>query len=99
MNCGRAFTAVFISAAFLWTLTLSVSPQLHERIHRDANRIEHTCAVTFVASGTYEHSAPAATAPASAASVFAPVADLNPTWVESPFLRASIFEHAPPASS
>lgn len=99
LNRGHAFTAVFISAAFLWTLALSVSPQLHERIHRDANRIEHTCAVTFVTSGTYDYSAPPAIVPATAASVFAPVADLNSIWVSSPFLRASIFEHAPPANS
>src|SRR5713101_5533636 len=52
----RAFVAVVTSAAFLWTLTLSVSPQLHERIHPDANRVDHSCAVTFVASGNYNHS-------------------------------------------
>jgi hypothetical protein len=96
MNCGRAFTAVFISAAFLWTLTLSVSPQLHERIHRDANRIEHTCAVTFVTSGTYEHSAPPPVLPQPIATTVSRVAVLNPTWILSAFLSASVFEHAPP---
>lgn len=96
---GRALIAAFISATFLWTLALSVSPQLHERIHRDASRVEHNCAVTFVASGTYEHSAPPLIVPAVIATAFARVANLNSIWVESAFLGASIFEHAPPANS
>jgi hypothetical protein len=94
---ARAFTAVFVSAAFLWTLTVSVSPQLHERIHRDADRIAHTCAVTFVASGSYDHAAhgPLISAPAPAVP-FSKVPALTPQWVESPFSLARIFEHAPP---
>lgn len=96
----RAFIAAFVSAAFLWTLALSVSPQLHERVHPDANRIEHTCAVTFVASGSYDHVVPVPiiSAPSTAAE-FSQIPALNPIWVPSPFLSASIFEHAPPAHS
>jgi len=52
----RALIGLLASAAFLWTLTLSVSPQLHERIHPDANRIDHSCAITFIASGSYNYS-------------------------------------------
>ena len=92
-----AFVAALLGLAFAWALVLSVSPQLHERIHPDANRVEHSCAVTFVASGTYEHSAPPPVIPQTVAITFARVADLNPTWVLSAFLGASIFEHAPPA--
>ncbi len=58
----RAFVGVLASAAFLWTLVLSVSPQLH-------------------------------------VDQFSPISALTPQWVESPFLVASIFEHAPPAHS
>jgi hypothetical protein len=97
-NRGRAFTAVFVAAAFLWTLALSVSPQLHERIHRDANRVEHSCAVTFIASGSYDHSAPAPLIGAAVPAVhFSKISALTSQWVESPFVLASIFEHAPPA--
>jgi hypothetical protein len=97
-NRGRAFVAAFTGAAFLWTLVLSVSPQLHERIHRDANRVDHSCAVTFVASGNYNHCpvAPLVNAPVLVAQ-FSTIPALTPQWVESPFLHASIFEHAPPA--
>jgi hypothetical protein len=47
---------MFVSAAFLWMLMLGVSPRLHARVHSDANRIEHACAVTFVTSGSYNYS-------------------------------------------
>ena len=96
----RAFVAAFASAAFIWTLALSVSPQLHERIHPDANRVDHSCAVTFVASGSFNHSIqpPLITEP-PVRFEFQKLSALNPISVESPFLLARIFEHAPPADS
>jgi len=95
---SRALVAAFLSAAFLWTLALSASPQLHERFHPDANRAEHSCAVTFVVSGSYDHvvPAPVVSSPVEAAQ-FSTIPALDPQWVRSPFLAASIFEHAPPA--
>ena len=96
----RASVAILAAAAFLWTLTLSASPQLHERIHPDANQVEHTCAATFVASGSCHH------APAGALLIRAPVPinefkvpELSPRWIWPLFLVASVFEHAPPANS
>jgi hypothetical protein len=56
-NRGRQFVAICVSAAFLWALALSASPQLHQRVHKDANRVEHNCAVTMIASGSYNHAA------------------------------------------
>jgi hypothetical protein len=97
-NRGRAFVAGFVSAAFLWALALSASSQLHQRVHPDANRAEHSCAVTMVGSGSYNYSAhvPLVSAPAPAVQ-FSKIPTLTPQWVASPFLGASIFEHAPPA--
>ena len=94
----RAFFGVLASIAFLWTLALSASPQLHERIHPDANRANHVCAVTLITAGNYDHSpaAPLLSIPIlvdQSSSVLA----LTPKWVESAFLLASVFEHAPPA--
>ena len=99
-NLGPAFVATCASVAFLWVLALSVSPQLHACLHSDANRTEHSCAVTMIASGSYDHSAhlPLISAPTPAIQ-FSKVLALTPQWVESPFLGASIFEHAPPLSS
>ena len=94
----RACIAVFAAGAFLWTLALSASPQLHQRVHRDANRGDHICAVTMVASGNYDHSP---SAPLVSVSTLvdqsSSVPALTPQWVESLFLVAGIFEHAPPA--
>jgi hypothetical protein len=97
-NHGRAFIAVCVFAAFLWTLALSASPQLHQRVHPDAGRVEHNCAVTMIASGSYNHAAhaPLVSAPAPAVQ-FSKIPALTPCWVQSPFLGARIFEHAPPA--
>jgi hypothetical protein len=52
----------------------------------------------MVASGNYDHSpaAPLVSIPALV-DQFSPIPALTPQWVESPFLLARIFEHAPPA--
>jgi hypothetical protein len=97
-ECNRAFIATFISAAFFWTILLSVSPQLHARIHTDANRGDHTCAVTLIATGSYDHAAHPPLIGAPQPSVqFTKIAALSPTWVQPLFLSAHIFAHAPPA--
>jgi hypothetical protein len=95
---ARACVAVFVSAAFLWILVLSASPQLLARIHADANRTDHVCAITLIASGSYEHAAQPPLVSADAlVSQFSEIPALTPCWVQSPFLGACIFEHAPPA--
>jgi len=97
---ARACVAVFVSAAFLWMLVLSASPQLHSDVHSDANRVEHTCAVTFASSGNYTHSAPAPVIGVTVAfSEFVEIPVLNPVWVQPPLFGAHIFAHAPPAYS
>ena len=53
-NHGRTFVATCVFAAFVWAIALSVSPQLHQRVHADASRAEHSCAVTAIAAGAYE---------------------------------------------
>jgi hypothetical protein len=97
-TCARVLVAAGLFAALSWALLVSVSPQLHARIHADADRADHNCAVTMIASGSYDHAAhtPLVTAPAAAVQ-FSEIATLTPCWVQSPFLGACIFEHAPPA--
>ncbi|MGA7275946.1 MAG: hypothetical protein WBX14_13950 [Candidatus Udaeobacter sp.] len=97
-NHGRAFVAICVFAAFLWALALSASPQLHQRVHNDANRAEHNCAVTMITSGSYDHAVQSSLADAPVTAVqFSKIPALTPYWVQSPFLGACIFEHAPPA--
>ncbi|HJT46177.1 MAG TPA: hypothetical protein VJ721_07895 [Chthoniobacterales bacterium] len=95
----RASVAVLAAAAFLWTLTLSVSPQLHERLHPDANQVEHTCAATFVASGNYAHAPLGLLIRAPVPLGEFDIPTLSPRWIQPVFLIAAVFEHAPPANS
>jgi hypothetical protein len=92
-------TALILAAAIVLVLGLSVAPNLHERLHPTAATL-HECAVTLIASGSCHHgaAAPRMSAPATAVQ-FSKIPALNPIWVESPFLGACIFEHAPPARS
>jgi len=97
---ARAFAGSLLALAFVWSLVLSVSPRLHEKIHPDANRADHSCAVTLVASGSYEHAAQLSVVSAPAlAPGFSKLPALTEEFVQSAFLLASIFEHAPPANS
>jgi len=95
---ARALVSALVSVGFLWALALSASPQLHQRVHKDANRVEHNCAVTMITSGSYDHAAqvPLVSAPVPALQ-FSKIPALSPCWVQSPFLGACILEHAPPA--
>src|SRR5262249_24359658 len=99
-ECRRAVIATFISAASFWTVVVSVSPQLHARIHADANHIEHVCAITLIASGSYEQAGQPAFVGGPQFSVPLPgSAELTSSWVKPLFLNAHIFAHAPPAHS
>ena len=95
---ARALVGALVATAFVWTLALSASPQLHARVHPDANRAEHTCAVTLIATGSYDHAAqpPLISAPCFHVQ-FCKIVALNSTWVRPLFLNAHIFAHAPPA--
>src|SRR3954447_10409481 len=87
-------------AAFIWTLVLSVCPSWHERIHTDASGANHSCAVTFVRANGVYHAPPAAPAvPGAPVACFSKLAELTESWVQSSFLTAAIFEHAPPVDS
>jgi len=92
-------TVLLLAAAIVLMLTLSVAPNLHERLHSAAAPL-HECAVTLIASGSCHHTAAAPLMIAPATTVqFSKIPALNPIWVAAPFLSACIFEHAPPAHS
>jgi hypothetical protein len=97
-TCARALVAAVLFAAFYWTLLVSVSPRLHGYIHDDANRTDHICVITLIASGSYEHASqpPVISAP-QLAICFAATTSLTPAWVRPLFFNAHIFAHAPPA--
>jgi hypothetical protein len=97
-NCGRAVVAGFVFAAFFWALALGASPQLHQRVHPDANRGDHSCAVTLIVSGTYDHAAaPLLISAPQLGTGFSEIPALSSTWVQPLILKAHVFAHAPPA--
>ena len=97
---GRAVVGASLCAAFLWALALGVSPRLHDFVHCHVNGARHVCAATLIASGSYDHAAhpPLVTSPAPAV-LSSNILAFAEQWVESPFRKASILEHAPPAHS
>lgn len=99
-TCVRVLIATVLLAAFSWTLLVGVSPQLHGCIHDDANRTDHVCAITLIASGSYEQASqpPLVNGPQLDICFFA-TASLTPAWVKALFLNAHVFAHAPPAYS
>jgi hypothetical protein len=97
-TCTRVLVAAVLFAAFSWTLLVSFSPQSHARIHADANQADHVCAVTLIASGSYEHGAqPPVISPPRLDVRITASTELTSTWVKPLFLNAHIFAHAPPA--
>src|SRR5437867_10073527 len=94
-----ATTVLVLIGAIVLMLGLSVAPNLHERLHPTGASL-HECAVTLIASSSCHHTAavPLMIAPATAAQC-PKIPALIPQWVESPFLEARVFEHAPPAYS
>jgi hypothetical protein len=95
----NAITVLVLATTIVLMLGLSVAPNSHERLHTTAASL-HECAVTLIASGNchYNTAAPLVIAPTTAFHLSKPPA-LNPQWVESPFLAAHIFAHAPPQYS
>jgi len=97
-NGGRSLVAGFVFAALFWALALSASPQLHQRVHGDSNRVEHSCAVTLISSGSYEHASypPLVNVPQPKVG-FTKTAVTNSVWVQPLLLCAHVFAHAPPS--
>jgi hypothetical protein len=56
IQTGQRWIGAVLAVAIFWALTLSVSPQLHEWVHPDADHEEHDCAVTLFLGGGLVHS-------------------------------------------
>jgi hypothetical protein len=56
IQTGQRWTGAVLIVAIFWALTLSVSPQLHELVHPDADHEDHDCAVTLFLGGGLLHS-------------------------------------------
>jgi hypothetical protein len=96
---GWAFVSTWLLGSFFFALVLGSSPELHARVHHDANQPGHTCAVTLIASGSVDHAPVAPVIMATADLEFAKAPALAPVWVESSFRNSHIFAHAPPVAA
>ena len=93
-----AGTAIAVLLGLLWALTLAASPDLHERVHPDADHEEHDCGAMLFLSG--------AVGPVLAAVAFTLGPPRLPfvrfTALTLPVVRAvrpadrAVLEHAPP---
>jgi hypothetical protein len=93
----RALVCLLI-ANLLIVVVLVASPQLHQLLHQDADRSEHACAATVMASGGSDDSPVPQVFDVGA---ILPIAlyllpDMQSCDVAPLFLNAHIFEHAPP---
>jgi hypothetical protein len=83
----------------LFAFCLSVSPHFHERIHADASKSAHGCAVTMFAGGNCERTGgdqlSAAPKTPSLSSAFIP----RRVSISVAAVEISILEHAPPKNS
>lgn len=99
-QAGAGLVASALIGALLFALTLAAAPQLHAWVHLDSNVPDHECAVTLIASGSFEHcAAPVVVMIPQPAQHFATIPTFTVVWVAAPFSSAAIFEHAPPALS
>jgi hypothetical protein len=93
-----AGTALAVLLAMFWALTLAASPDLHERVHPDANHEEHDCGAMLFLSGAVGPVLAAvafALAPPRLLLVRVTAPTLPVVWAVRPADRA-VLEHAPP---
>ncbi|HEY5035758.1 MAG TPA: hypothetical protein VII74_01355 [Chthoniobacterales bacterium] len=95
-SLGKILSGALVLFAFLAASLLSAAPQLHERLHPDADATSHICAVTMIAAGHCKNTTlPPVVAPLRRPRLLAvlPAIAALPTRISLP---CSILEHAPP---
>lgn len=86
-------------AGFVLALVFAASPELHGRIHHDADQQEHQCLATTIGGGGCEDAPAAPTLAGFIAVLFAVEPEDHSRAAESQFLSCGVFEHAPPVIS
>ena len=95
----RTLLALMVLDSFKLALAMEVSPELHRKIHQDADDGDHDCFVTLLQHGGLE-SVLVAVLPAPIPGEWTAV-----VWTGSPirlgsfFLTCSIYEHGPPVAA
>jgi hypothetical protein len=98
IQTGQRWTGALLAVAVLWALTLSVSPQLHELVHPDADHEDHDCAVTLFLGGGLLHSPVLPSLVAGPLSTFlGHVPNPPPEIFAALFAGQRVYERGPPA--
>jgi hypothetical protein len=85
-----------VLAAFLLTLLMAVSPELHDKLHHDADGDHHECLVTALHAGACDDAAPVPALASFIATLFEAKLPDETRAADSLFLSFRILEHAPP---
>lgn len=88
-----------VLAGFVLALALAASPELHERIHHDADQEEHQCLATTIGGGGCEDALVAPMLVGFVAVFSATVPAEYSRAAGSLFLSCRVLEHAPPLVS
>ena len=85
-----------VVVGLLLASVLAASPELHERLHHDADHQDHVCLVTTLQAGGFEDVLVVimAVEPMGKGVATAPLSDVEA--VPSFFLSCRVLEHAPP---
>lgn len=94
----RRLVAGGLLALFMMVMSMTVFPQFHRWAHRDADRSDHSCAVTLILSGGTESPPYPAALGFNAVLVFSQP-DGHSIRIPSDFLSRRVLEHAPPVRS
>lgn len=93
----RLALVTLVLVGFALAGLMSVSPDLHQLLHHDANNDEHECLVTVLHHGGCEGALPAPLlTTVNTLILSSAVPTLHPQWVEPLFLTNCVLEHAPP---
>jgi hypothetical protein len=94
---SRLALVTLVLAGMLLAVLMSASPDLHRRLHHDADDQQHECLVTVLHAGGCDAAAPAPVlAAVHQVILFTAAPILHAQWVEPLFLSNCVLEHAPP---
>jgi hypothetical protein len=95
----RAVSIGALIATLLCVFYLSFASRAHERIHADAKKSTHECAITMFAAGACEDAADSPIYEAGPAPSFSPLFLFEGSFIFTASVGMSILEHAPPQNS
>lgn len=95
----RSLIAAMVAGCVLVAGLMAASPNLHERLHKDADHADHECLVTLMSSGGMDQALTAPIVLLPTVVIGTLVRPLHSQWVEPLFLDAGVLVHGPPVQA